>query len=153
VKTAFVTAFRILFWPDSSWMRRRSPWPRQAEPAGPNRNFPRLVLTFDGPLRQPNGNVVPAGERTWLPVWRGRLGNRWAGNVRVTTDWVVGGSLVLTQGKQTVTITAKVTDSLGRTGVANRIVAISKSQNGEFRAASPTARHPRSSRAPHASSC
>lgn len=28
---------------------------------GPNRNFPGLVVTFDVPLRQPNGNVVTAG--------------------------------------------------------------------------------------------
>ena len=28
---------------------------------GTNRNFPGLNVTFDVPLRQPNGNVVPAG--------------------------------------------------------------------------------------------
>jgi len=29
---------------------------------GPNRNFPGMIVTFDVPLRQPNGNIVPAGK-------------------------------------------------------------------------------------------
>src|SRR5215831_16444704 len=28
---------------------------------GPNRNYPGLVVTFDVPLLQPNGNIVDAG--------------------------------------------------------------------------------------------
>jgi hypothetical protein len=50
---------------------------------------------------------------------------------------VVGGALLVPQNQQTVTITAKVTDTLGRTGVARNVFTISKSQSGQSLTPSP----------------
>ena len=42
--------------------------------------------------------------------------------------WLASG---VAAGRQTLTITAKVTATLGRTGVTSRVVTISNSQNGQ----------------------
>ncbi|WP_321477528.1 hypothetical protein [uncultured Paludibaculum sp.] len=103
----------------------------------PNRNYPGLYVALDVPLKQPNGNVVPPGVNL-APLFDVAGSEVDAlGRVRVTADWVIGGSLVVPTGKQDVTITAKVTDSMGRTGVANRVVTISKSQSGQDLTANP----------------
>ncbi len=98
---------------------------------GPNRNYTGLNVTFDVPLRQPNGNLVPAGANL-APIFNiaGSEIDR-DGVVRTTADWVVGGSLELPPGKKTVTITAQVTDNAGRTGSARQVVSISSVRNGQ----------------------
>jgi len=97
---------------------------------GPNRNFPGLTVTFDAPLRQPNGNVVPAGSNL-APIFN-IAGSETdsSGAVLITADWVVGGTLVL-EGRTSLTITAKVTDNAGHTGSASQVVAISRIENGQ----------------------
>lgn len=106
-------------------------------PAGPNRNYPGLVVTFDVPLRQPNGNVVPAG--TNLAPLFDIVGSELdaSGAVRVTADWVIGGSLVLPAGKKTVTITSSVTDNFGRKGTTRSILAVSPAVSGQDLTSAP----------------
>jgi len=53
------------------------------------------------------------------------------GRVRVTADWVVGTALLVPADGKTVTITARVTDTFGRTGVTRSIVTISQAQSGQ----------------------
>lgn len=98
---------------------------------GPNRNYPGMILTFDVPLRQPNGNIVPAG--TNLAGLFDVAGSEIdaSGAVRTTADWVVGGSLVLPSGQRSVTISASVTDNAGRTGTTKVIVAVSPATSGQ----------------------
>lgn len=98
---------------------------------GPNRNYPGLNVTFDVPLRQPNGNLVPAGANL-APIFN-IAGSELDSDrlVRTTADWVVGGSLELPPGKNTVTITARVTDNVGRTGSVRQVVGISPVRNGQ----------------------
>ena len=105
--------------------------------AGPNRNYPGLSLTFDVPLRQPNGNVVPAGMNL-APLFD-VVGSEVDkdGSIRVTADWVVGGSLMVPDGKKTVTITAQVTDNVGRTGTARNVVGISQTVSGQTLTSAP----------------
>jgi hypothetical protein len=104
---------------------------------GPNRNFPGLEVTFSVPLRQGNGNVVPAGVNL-APLFDIAGSEIDAhGRVRVTTDWVVGAALLVPQGQELVTITAKVTDTFGRTGVARNVVTISQTQNGQILTPNP----------------
>lgn len=105
--------------------------PTQIPSGGPNRNFPGLTVTFDLPLRQPNGNVVPAGTNLapLFDVAGAELDA--SGAVRVTTDWVVGGSLLSPPGKGNVTVSAKVTDKAGRTGEARSIFSVSRAVSGQ----------------------
>lgn len=96
-----------------------------------NRNYPGLNVTFDVPLRQPNGNVVPAGSNH-APIFNVAGSETDADGFVVTTaDWVVGGSLVMPAGKRSVMITARVTDNLGRTRGVSQIVGISSVENGQ----------------------
>lgn len=101
-------------------------------PAGPNRNFPGLVVTFDVPLRQPNGNVVPAGVNL-APLFdiAGSEVDAASGAIRATAHWVVGGSLVVPSGKETVAITSSVTDNSGKRGSTRSVFAISDSVSGQ----------------------
>ena len=100
-------------------------------PGGPNRNFPGLELTFSVPIQQANGNIVPAGVNV-APLFNIAGSEIDAnGRVRVTADWVVGTALLVPADEKTVTITAKVTDTLGRTGVTQSNVAISQAQSGQ----------------------
>ena len=98
---------------------------------GPNRNVPGLVFTFDAPLQQPNGNVVPAG-RNLAPLFN-VAGSAVAPNgaVRTTLDWVVGGSLLLPPGQNSLTMTATVTDRAGGTSTITRRVGISPVTSGQ----------------------
>lgn len=101
-------------------------------PGGPNRNFPGLVVTFDVPLRQPSGNVVPAGTNlAGLFDVAGSEVDAASGAIRTTADWVVGGSLVLPTGKETVTITSSVTDNAGRKGTTRSVLAVSETVSGQ----------------------
>src|SRR5215510_8060168 len=115
----------------------RSPNPMTGAVAGPNRNFPGLEVTFSVPLRQANGNVVPAGVNLapLFDVAGSEIDSN--GRVRVTADWVVGAALLVPQGQETVTITAKVTDTLGRTGVTQSVLAISQAQSGQLLTPNP----------------
>jgi hypothetical protein len=100
-------------------------------PGGPNRNYPGLELTFSAPVRQANGNIVPAGVNL-APLFNIAGSEIDAnGRIRVTADWVVGTALQVPAGEKTVTITAKVTDTLGRTGITRNIVTISQTQSGQ----------------------
>lgn len=101
-------------------------------PGGPNRNHPGLVVTFDVPLRQPSGNVVSAGVNL-APLFdvAGSEVDAASGAIRTTADWVVGGSLVLPPGKETVTITSSVTDNTGRKGVTRSVFAVSDTVSGQ----------------------
>lgn len=96
-----------------------------------NRNYPGLKVTFDVPLRQPNGNVVPAGSNL-APIFN-IAGSETSvdGFIVTTADWVVGGSLVMPAGKSSVTITARVTDNLNRTRSVSHVVGISPVENGQ----------------------
>jgi len=96
-----------------------------------NRNYPGLNLTFDVPLRQPNGNIVPAGSNL-APIFN-IAGSETSvdGFVVTTADWVVGGSLVMPAGKTSVTITARVTDNFNRTRSVSHVVGISPVENGQ----------------------
>lgn len=97
---------------------------------GPNRNYPGLTVTFDVPLRQPNGNLVPAGANL-APIFNIAGSERDGAGVLTTADWVVGGSLELPAGQDTVTVTARVTDNAGRTGSVRQVVGISSVANGQ----------------------
>jgi hypothetical protein len=105
--------------------------PTQIPLAGPNRNYPGLNVTFDVDLRQPNGNIVPAG--TNLAPLFDVAGNEVdaSGAIRTSTDWVVGGSLVLPEGKNSVTIIAKVADNAGHTGSTKSILSVSPTVSGQ----------------------
>lgn len=106
--------------------------------AGPNRNFPGLVVTFDVPLRQPNGNVVPAGVNL-APLFDivGSEVDAASGAVRVTADWVVGGSLVMPAGKKTVAVTSSVTDNYGKKGTSRSVFAVSSTVTGQALTTTP----------------
>ena len=96
-----------------------------------NRNYPGLEVTFDADLVRPGGAVVPAGRN--LAAAFDIAGSEVDANglVRVTADWVVGGALRLAANQHAVTITAKVTDTLGRTGVAQSRFRVSASPSGQ----------------------
>ena len=107
------------------------PNPTTGASGGPNRNFPGLELTFSAPIRQANGNIIPAGVNL-APLFNIAGSEIDAnGRVRVTADWVVGTALLVPADEKTVTVTAKVTDTLGRTGVIRNIVTISQAQSGQ----------------------
>lgn len=105
--------------------------PTQIKAGGPNRNAPGLFFSFDAGLRQPNGNLVPAGQNL-APLFN-IAGSAVApgGAVRTTFDWVVGGALVLPAGQTSVTMTARVTDRAGATSTTTRRVAISPVPSGQ----------------------
>ena len=115
----------------------RIPNPTTGAVAGPNRNYPGLEVTFSVPLRQANGNVVAAGVNLapLFDVAGSEIDAK--GRIRVTADWVVGAALLVPQGQETVTITAKVTDTLGRTGVSQNVFTISQAQNGQILTPNP----------------
>lgn len=98
---------------------------------GFNRNFPGLTVTFDVPLRQPNGNVVPAGSNL-APIFN-VIGSEVDpdGFVVTTADWVVGGTLVMPAGKTFMTISATVTDNANKSRTVRHVVGISPVQNGQ----------------------
>ncbi|MBC7806234.1 MAG: hypothetical protein H7145_08795, partial [Akkermansiaceae bacterium] len=106
--------------------------------AGPNRNYPGLDVSFDVPLRQPNGNVVAAGINL-APLFDvvGSEIDAITGAVRVTADWVVGGSLVVPTGKTTVTITTRVTDNSGKAGVTKSVLPVSAFTSGQDMSLNP----------------
>jgi len=107
-------------------------------PGGSNRNYPGLRVTFDVPLRQPSGNVVPAGVNL-APLFdlAGSEVDAASGAIRTTADWVVGGSLVLPPGQETVTIIASVTDNAGRTGVTRSVFSVSDTVSGQDLSTNP----------------
>lgn len=107
-------------------------------PAGPNRNYPGLSVTFDVPLRQPNGNIVPAGVNL-APLFDivGSEVDAASGAVRTTADWVVGGSLVVPAGKRSVVITSSVTDNYGKKGSTRSVLAVSETVSGQELTANP----------------
>jgi hypothetical protein len=107
-------------------------------PSGLNRNFPGLTVTLDVPLRQGNGNVIPAGVNL-APLFDVAGSEIDAvGAVRTTVDWVVGAALLVPPGQQNVTITAMVTDNAGRTGLAQNVLSISPVVSGANLTADPT---------------
>ncbi|GAC1603035.1 MAG: hypothetical protein NVS3B25_31530 [Hymenobacter sp.] len=104
--------------------------------AGVNRYVPGLKVTFDVPLLQPNGNVIPAGGNL-APVFN-TAGSEVdpSGFVRTTFGWVVGGTLQL-GGKTSMTIKAAVTDAAGKTGSTTQVVQISPVENGQLLTPAP----------------
>lgn len=98
--------------------------------AGPNRNYPGLVLTFDAALRQPNGNLIPAGQNLG-PLFNIAGSESTRRGVLTTADWVVGGSLELAEGQDTLTVTVTVTDTAGKTGSDRSRFGISETVNGQ----------------------
>jgi hypothetical protein len=119
---------------------------------GPNRNYPGLSLTFDADLKQPNGNVVPAGTNlAAIFDIAGSEVNR-GGFVVTTADWVVGGTLqrggvALAPGDR-LAITARVTDNAGKTGTARNVVDISPVVSGQDLTPAPGAATPAPSPTP-----
>jgi hypothetical protein len=104
---------------------------------GVNRYVPGLNVTFDVPLLQPTGNVIPAGGNL-APVFN-TAGSEVdpSGFVRTTFGWTVGGTLQLPAGKTSVTIKAAVTDAAGKTGSATQVVQISPVANGQLLTPAP----------------
>lgn len=113
------------------------PAPANGNVSSANRNFPGMSLTFDVPLRQPNGNIVPAGTNLGglFDVAGSEIDAQ--GFVRTTADWVVGGSLVMPAGKTTVTMKASVTDNAGHTGTTQQVVTVSEATSGQELTADP----------------
>lgn len=105
---------------------------------GPNRNFPGLHFSFDVPLQAPNGVKVPA-DGNLTPVFNivGSEIDPLTGAVHVVANWVVGGSLVLPQGRDFVTFTAKVTDNKGNAGSATRRYRVSETLGGQLLTPAP----------------
>lgn len=99
---------------------------------GDNRNFPGLHFSFDVPLQAPTGVVVPPGGNL-APVFNvvGSEIDPLTGATRVVADWVVGGSLIVPEGKEFVTFTAVVTDNTGKAGTAKRTFGISPVLGGQ----------------------
>lgn len=97
---------------------------------GPNRNMPGLFFSFDAALRQPNGNLVPAGQNL-APLFNIVGSERDPLGVRTTAGWVVGGTLVLPAGQTSVKALARVTDNAGRSGSATSTFSISPVENGQ----------------------
>jgi len=97
---------------------------------GPNRFVPGLIVTFDVPLLQPNGNIIVAGGNL-TPVFN-IAGSEIdpSGYVRTTFGWTVGGTMQMPAGKTFVTIKARVTDNAGKTGSTTSVVQISNVVNG-----------------------
>ena len=96
-----------------------------------NPNAPGLYFSFDAGLRQPNGNLINAGENL-APLFNvagSAVGPD--GAVRSTFDWVVGGSLVLPAGQTSLTMTARVTDNAGGTSTTRQTVGISPVVSGQ----------------------
>lgn len=112
--------------------------PTQIGAKGANRNFPGLYVSFDVDLRQPNGNVVKAGQNL-APLFdiAGSELDDSRGTVRVTADWVVGGALLLPEGKRSITVTSRVTNNAGKTGETKNIVAVSPVSSGQNLTANP----------------
>jgi hypothetical protein len=105
---------------------------------GRNRNFPGLAFTFDAPLRAPSGALFAAGTNL-APVFNaaGSEIDPATGAVHVTTDWVIGGSIILAPGQDTVTFTAKVTDNAGNAGRAVRRFRVSDTVSGQMLTPAP----------------
>ena len=101
--------------------------------AGPNRNIPGLVFTFDVDFRRANGVVVPAGQNLApaFDIAGSTLDHRGNGGVTTTAAWVAGGSFKLPAGKTSITVTARVTDNAGKTGSASHTFAISPVADGQ----------------------
>lgn len=98
---------------------------------GPNRNIPGLNFTFDAPLRQPNGNLVPAGQNL-APLFNtagSSIGRD--GTVSTSLGWVVGGSIEIPKGKKTLLMTAKITDDQGATKTVRKLVLMSSVTSGQ----------------------
>lgn len=135
--------------------------PMQIGARGPNRNYPGLNVTFDVALRQPNGNLIPAGQNL-APLFNiagsqlsrpGKVSKTDTSSddttsgadddisravvVNTVADWVIGGSLVLPVGKTSVTITARVTDNAGRSGSDTITVGVSPATSGQDLTAAP----------------
>ena len=129
--------------------------PTQIGAHGPNRNYPGLDVTFDVALRQPNGNLIPAGQNL-APLFNiagSQLSRAGQGPetdassedtisggggdttravaVNTVADWVIGGSLVLPAGKTNITITARVTDNSGKSGSDTITVGVSPATSGQ----------------------
>lgn len=99
---------------------------------GVNRNFPGLSFSVDVPFRTPTGVVFPAGQNL-APLFdiAGSERDALTGRVTTTTSWVVGGSFVVPAGQRTITVTTRVTDNAGKTGVATRTLGISAVAGGQ----------------------
>lgn len=97
---------------------------------GPNRNVPGLHFSFDVPLRQPNGNLVPAGQNL-APLFNIAGSERDPQGVRTTASWVVGGSLIVPAGQTTVKALARWTDNAGRSGSTSQTFGLSAVANGQ----------------------
>lgn len=102
----------------------------QIATGGHNRNYPGLVVTFDAALRQPNGNLVPAGQNL-APLFNIAGSEHARDHVRTTADWVVGGSLELPADQRTLTVTAAVTDATGHTGSDRITLRVSETADGQ----------------------
>lgn len=105
------------------------PTPANPSVNGTNRNYPGLFLAFDADLRQPDGNVVPAGTNLAALFDIGGSEYTREGQVRTTANWVVGGSLqrggiVLAPG-DSLALEARVTDNAGRRTTVRQRVGIS----------------------------
>jgi hypothetical protein len=107
--------------------------------AGANRNFRGLSLTFDVDFKRGNGVVVPAGANLApaFDIAGSTLDHRGNGIVTTTASWVAGGSFILTDGKTSVTATARVTDNAGKTGSASRVFTISPVTEGQLLTPTP----------------
>jgi hypothetical protein len=113
--------------------------PAQFASAGPNRNFPGFVFTFDVDFRRANGVIVPAGQNLGpaFDIAGSTVDHRGSGHVTTTASWVTGGRFVMPAGKTSVTVTARVTDNAGKTGSVSRTFGVSPVANGQLLTAQP----------------
>ncbi len=105
---------------------------------GTNPSFPGLFFAFDVPFQTPTGAIFPAGSN--LAAVFNIVGSELdalTGAIRVVTDWVVGGSLVIPDGQGVITLTARVTDNRGRSGTATRRLQVSDAPNGQVLTPAP----------------
>ena len=102
----------------------------------PNPNFPGLVVTVDNALTKPDGGVIPAGTNlAALFNIAGTDDSRGPG-VTVWAGWHVLESLA--PGTTRLTVTAAVTDLLGRTGIEQQTYRVAPSGAGQTLTPAPT---------------
>lgn len=102
----------------------------------PNPKYPGLVVTVDNDLTKPDGGVIPAGTNlAALFNIAGTDDSRGPG-VTVWAGWHVLESLA--PGTTRLTVTAAVTDVLGRTGIERQTYRVAPSGAGQALTPAPT---------------
>ena len=102
----------------------------------PNPNFPGLVVTVDNDLTKPDGGVIPAGTNLAALFNIAGTDDSRGPDVTVWAGWHVLESLA--PGTSRLTVTAAVTDLLGRTGIEQQTYRVASSGAGQTLTPAPT---------------